>query len=89
MAPQASSTLHLYAGKCRILKSWFESKDLGPMKATIPQEAVFLLHLFHDKKLSFKTMDGYRTAVARPIELSTAHNIGQDPMLLNLLKIFS
>ena len=57
MAPQAPSTLHLYQGKWKTLESWFESQDMDPFQASIPQIADFLLFLFHEK-LSFKSIEG-------------------------------
>ena len=88
MAPQASSTLKIYASKWNIFENWCQSKDLDPFHSTIPQISDFLLYLFHEKKLSFKSIEGYRTAISRPIKLATGLDIGQDPLLLNLLKSF-
>ena len=67
MAPQASSLLKLYAGKWKVFENWCLSKDLQPLKATIPQFANFLLYLFHERKISLKSIEGYRTTISRPI----------------------
>ena len=88
MAPQASSTQKVFSSKWKIFEFWCLSKDLDPFKATIPQIADFLLYLFHEKKLAFKSIEGYRTAISRPIKLATGLDVGQDPLLLNLLKSF-
>ena len=64
MAPQAASTLCLCQGKWKTFESWCESLDLDPFQASIPQIPDFLLFLFHEKKLSFKYIEGYRTAIS-------------------------
>ena len=51
-----------YAGKWKNLENWCLSNDLQPLNATIPQITDFLLYLFYERKLSFKSMKGYRTA---------------------------
>ena len=61
---------------------------MDPFQASIPQIVNFLLYLFHEKKLSFKSIGGYRTAISRPIKLCTGLDVGQDPLLHNLLKSF-
>ena len=38
------------------------------------------------RNLSFKSIEEYRTAISRPIKLSTGLDVGQDPMLQNFLK---
>ena len=88
MAPHALSTLKLYQCKWKTFESWCKSQDVDPFQASIPQIVDFLLYLFHEKKLSFKSIEGYRTAISRPIELSTGLDVGQDPLLHNLLKSF-
>ena len=54
MALQDLSILKVYASKWKISETWRLSKDLDPFKATIPQIADFLLHLFHEKKVGFQ-----------------------------------
>ena len=87
-AQQASSTLRVYASKWKIFENWCSLKDLDPFKATIPQTADFLPCLFHETKLSFKSIEGYRTAISGLIQLAIELDVGQYPLLLNLLKSF-
>ena len=75
MAPQASSTHRKYARKWKTFENWCLSKDLDPCKATVPQIADFLLYLFHEKTLAFKSIKGYRTIKSRPIKLATGLDV--------------
>ena len=70
MAPQAPSKLRLYQDKWKTFESWYESQEMDPFQASIPQIADFLLFLLHEK-LSFKSIEGYSTVISRPIKLST------------------
>ena len=88
MVTQAPFTLKLYQGKWKTFESWCESQDVDPFQASIPHIADFLLYLFHEKKLSFKSIKGYRLAISRPIKLSIGLGVGQGPLLHNLLKSF-
>ena len=51
----------------RLLKDWFFLRDIDPPKVSVPQVADFLLHLFHYRNVSFKTLEDYRTAISKPI----------------------
>ena len=88
MVPQALSTLKVHASKWKVFETWCLSKDIDPFKATIPQIANFLLYLSHKKKLAFKSVEGYRMAISRPIKLATGLYVGQDTLWLNLIKSF-
>ena len=68
--------------------SWFDSKKINPLEVEISQLADFLTHLFVDKQYSYKTVEGYRTAIAGPIKPIAGRDLGQDPCLSNLLKSF-
>ena len=81
MAPQAPSTLRLYQGKWKTFESWCEAQNVDSFQASILQIVDFLLFLFHEK-LSFKSIEGYRTANSRLIKLSSGLDVGQDPLLI-------
>ena len=88
MAPQAFSTLKLYAGEWKVFETWCVSIDLDPFQASFLLIADFLLHLFQERKLTFNSIEGYRTAIPGPIKLSTGLDVCHNPMLQNILKSF-
>ena len=88
VAPQAPSTLALYQGKWNVFVSWCDSKKIDPLEVEISQLADFLTHLFVDKQYSYKTVEGYRTAITGSIKPIAGRDLGQDPCLSNLLKSF-
>ena len=73
----STSFLHtrLYAGKWNVFEIQWLSKELDPFKATVPQIANFLLYLFYERKLSSKSIESYKTAILRPIRLSTGLDV--------------
>ena len=79
MAPQASSTLNLYASKSLRLGVILEISIHS--KPTIPQSADFLTYFLQERNLSFKSTEGYRNAISRPIKLVTSLDVCQDPLL--------
>jgi len=87
-APHAPSTTAIYKGKWKIFVDWCSHNDVEPLKAKSSQVAEFLLYLFEVKELSFKTLEGYRTAIARPLKFYSGVNLAEDPAISNLLQSF-
>lgn len=87
-APHASTTSAIYRGKWTVFTSWCATHDIVPLQAESPQIADFLIFLFEKKNLAFKTLEGYRTAIARPIRFATGKDLAQDPSISSLLQSF-
>lgn len=86
MVPHAPSTAAIYKGKWRVYAAWCANIDVDPFEASTPQIAEFFYYLYDTKGLTFKTIEGYRSAIARPIRIATGRDIAQESTLSDLLK---
>ena len=59
-----------------------------PCRATIHQVADFLLYLLVERKLAPGTVEGYRTAISRVIELETGCALSRDRNMSALIRSF-
>ena len=87
-APHAPTTTAIYKGKWRVFAAWCADKDIEPFKAEPAQVAEFLLYLFEVKGLAFKTLEGYRTAIARPLRYARGIDIAENQAISSLLQSF-
>jgi len=88
VAPQKESTQILYQGKWNVYTRWCKDKKLDPFSISSANLADFFIFLFEEKKLAYKTIEGYRTAIAGGIKFVSEIDFGQDPLLSNLLRSF-
>lgn len=86
--PHAASTSNIYNSRWGTFAKWCEASKIDPFKASVPQVANFLIFMFEERKAAFKTLQGYRTAIARPIRLISGIDLAQDSIIGNLLKSF-
>ena len=84
------SSNKIYCGKWKQFAEW--SHDRGnecPENSSIQEVAEFLNHLFEHRKLSVRTIQGYRTAIARVIDLVMGSDLAHDKLLSNLMTNFA
>ena len=86
-APQAQSTLTCYQGKWNVFSKLCFSKHLDSFKASAPQVADFLLHLFELGRPS-STIEGYWTAIVGALKAHKGVDLGVDSNLSALLRSF-
>ena len=86
-APQRSSTRTVYEAKWSIFVRWCEASQVDFRSPSIKQIADFLLHLFQEKNLQPSTIDGYRSAIADKLGISSL-NVSKDENLTRLLDSF-
>ena len=65
---------------------WCDTKQIDPFNPTIPQVADFLNHLFEDKKLSVKTIQGYRSALSTTLASCTQTRLAENKDLHDLIQ---
>ncbi len=68
---------------------WCGLRDTDPLEATPPIVADFLLHLHEEKKLQYRTIEGYRTAISHTLKAATDMTISDCPQIANLLANFA
>lgn len=88
VAPQRKSTQMMYQSRWNIFCLWCEKQGFIPQDVSIPQVADFLLHLFQEKELSPKSIEGYRTAISSSLKFASEVNIGTDSRLSALIQSF-
>jgi integrase len=88
VAPQKVSTRLIYDSHWKIFSQWCVENNIIPHLASVPQIADFLLHLFKEKKLTPKTIEGYRTAISSGLRFSSDTDIGKDTRLTALIHSF-
>ena len=86
-APQRGSTRSVYEAKWTISTKWCLSNQVDFRAPPLKAIAVFLLHLFQDRKLQPGTIDEYRSAIADKLDNSTS-NVSKDENLTCLLDSF-
>ena len=86
-APQRRSTRTVYEAKWALFVRWCETSPVDFRNPSIKQIADFLLHLFQEKNLQPRTIDGYRSAIADKLG-NTSVNVGKDDNLTRLLDSF-
>lgn len=72
----------------RVFTEYCRQHSLSPLDLSIPQLAEFFEHLFSAKKLCPKTIQGYRSCIARVYRLQGSHDPGTDPRLSSLMKSY-
>ena len=82
------STATVYEYKWRQFVTWCHERDIVPTAATVQQLAEFFLYLLHVRKLAPRTVEGYRTALSRVIELESGRNPSLDKNLAALIRSF-
>ena len=82
--PNRESSLAVYESKWRIFSSWCRDRETNPLDATAPLIGDFLLEK-HNKGLAPITLAGYRTAIARTIEINSGIDFGVNESLSVLL----
>ena len=88
VAPQKASTKLLYQGRWKMFQSWCQDLHIDPFQVTIPQVADYLLFLFSDRKLSPRSVEGHRTAIAHTLKFVSSVDIGKDARLTALIHSF-
>jgi integrase len=86
--PVKPSTTNVYEGKWRGFCNWCNTRHINPTEASIPQLADFFLSL-HEKGLAISTIEGYRTAINKVVQVTQEVDIGQDVHLSNLIANFN
>ena len=73
-------------GNEKLLRTGVYVRILIPWRLPFLRSQTFFF--IHQRNLSFKSLEGSRTAISRPTKLGTGLDVGQDSLLLNLLKSF-
>ena len=88
MAPQKASTRLVYQGRWKIFQAWCSDRHLDPYQVSIPQVADYLLFLFSERKISPRSIEGHRTAIAHTLKFVSPHDFGKDTRLTALVHSF-
>ena len=86
--PNRLSSLAVYQSKWAVFAAWCHSRQVDPLKASVPLISEFLTAKFNEGRAS-STLDGYRTAIAKTIVHYTGVDLGQDRDLSALLHSFA
>ena len=84
----AKSTQTVYGAQWKVFERWCLLKSLSPVSATAPVIADFLIHLFDDRKLATRSIEGYRSALTATLKNSSGYDPGQDETLSKLIRHF-
>jgi len=84
----AKTTQAVYNSKWTLFASFCHDRFLDAFGATSAQVAEFLHWLFHERQLSTRTIQGYRSAIAAQLKAATGYDPGTDPVLTRLLRSF-
>ncbi len=68
---------------------WCAQRDANPLEAAAPLIADFLLYLHSIKRLKYRTIEGYRTAISQTLKATTGTTISECPHIANLLANFA
>ena len=85
---RAASTNKVYDGKWSLFKEFCAARGHSPELADSPLVADFLIHLFHSRKLTARTIATYRSAIGNVLRFTTSYDPGEDRVLTLLLKGF-
>ncbi|MCG7878355.1 MAG: site-specific integrase [Candidatus Thiodiazotropha taylori] len=83
-----ASTRQVYNSRWQIFASWADKRKINPSKATPDIIADFLIYLFKDKNCQVSTIKGYRSMISNTLKFSSYFDIGNDPVLSELIKSF-
>ena len=83
-----SSTSRLYQSRWQILCGWRRGRGVAPVNATVPVVVDFLIHLRHDKGLSFSAVKGYSSALNSVLALK-GWGLASSWEIMMLLRSFS
>ena len=86
---QKESTLLVYEGKWKAFGAWCSGRGLDPVQASLANIADFLCYLKEVKGLCLSTIEGYRTAIAGTLRVTTGLEVGKDPSISSLLANFA
>lgn len=75
-----------YKCKFRQFSDWCQKQEIDPYAASLSDCANFLTFLFFDKKLAYKTINGYRSMLSAVLPPIGKTPIGQHPFIIRLLK---
>ena len=84
-----ASTRQVYDSRWKIFTSWASKRKINPSKATPDIIADFLIYLFKDKNCQVSTIKGYRSMISNTLKFSSNLDIGNDPVLSELIKSFN
>ena len=85
---RAASTNKIYDGKWSLFKEFCAARGKSPELADSPLVADFLIHLFHSRKLTSRTIATYRSAIGNVLRFTTSYDPAEDKVLSLLLKGF-
>ena len=84
-----ASTIQVYDSRWKIFTSWASKRKINPSKATPDIIADFLIYLIKDKNCQVSTIKGYRSMISNTLKFSSNLDIGNDPVLSELIKSFN
>ena len=88
LEPQRSSTRRVYGARWSNFCDWCKSQQEDPVKATTPLIAQYLNYLFTTKKLSPRTIEGYKTAIADFLKFHSEEDFNKNSILIKLIRSF-
>jgi hypothetical protein len=77
-----------YESKWKLFSVFAATHSFDPFKATAAQVAEFLVHVASERSAAIRTLAGYRSAIANVLKLTCNRDVGQDPLLSQLMKSF-
>ena len=85
---RTKSTNKVYAAKWNLFDQYCRDHNVDPYQAKSPTVADFLLFCFDTRQSSARTLQGYRSAIASVLKLSSGYDPGQDVILAQLIRSF-
>ena len=85
---RCKSTNAVYKSRWSIFENFCRAGNQEPHTASPALVAEFLTHCFDVRKSNARTLQGYRSAIAANLKLSSGYDPGMDPILSQLIKSF-
>ena len=88
LAARRLSTRKVYDAKWTVFTNKCRQRKINPVLASPRIIADFLLHMFKEKKCQVSTIKGYRSMISNTLKFKSGTNIGSDPIISELIKVF-
>ena len=85
---RASTTRSVYNSKWQVFERYCKDQGWNPYLTRSADIAEFFTHLFEERNLSARTIQGYRSAIGAQLKLSQGLDLSQDEYLNQLMKSF-
>ena len=88
MKSRVQSSNDTYESRWKVFERFAQSRDFNPFEGSPAQVAEFLLFLAEERKVSWGTIAGYRSALGHVLRLVSGYDPGSCEILTQLMKSF-